>query len=70
MGEKEEVPGWSGQFFDVDRFGGPPSEKGPIACMVHVADTRAIQPPPGWQHIDTWETESGDVEIHVYIRSE
>lgn len=41
-------------------------------CMVlpiHVADTRQIMFGPEWTHIDHWPNEGGDIEYHVFRRT-
>lgn len=41
-----------------------------MVVLVHVADTRQVTPPANWRHTDFMETESGDVEVHLYRRTD
>lgn len=41
-----------------------------MVVMLHVADPRAVLAPAGWQHSDFMETGSGDVEVHLYRRTD
>lgn len=55
-----EFPSWSGQ----PRLIGADV----MVISLHIADPRSISV-KGWNHIDTIESEGGDVEHHVYQRA-
>lgn len=54
-----EFPSWSGK----PRLTGLDQ----MVVSIHIADTRMVQL-PGWEHVETIETEAGDVEHHIFRR--